>query len=55
MRWDVHKMTMPAMSPTMERGNLGQWKVKEGDTFNAGDVLLEVVCWLHSPRKRTRR
>lgn len=33
---------MPAMSPTMERGNLGQWKVKEGDAFNAGDVLLEV-------------
>ena len=26
----------------MEKGNLGEWKVKEGDTFNAGDVLLEV-------------
>ncbi|WFD27248.1 dihydrolipoyllysine-residue acetyltransferase [Malassezia nana] len=33
---------MPAMSPTMEKGNLGEWKVKEGDTFQAGDVLLEV-------------
>ncbi|WFC99573.1 dihydrolipoyllysine-residue acetyltransferase [Malassezia yamatoensis] len=33
---------MPAMSPTMEKGNLGSWKVKEGDKFSAGDVLLEV-------------
>lgn len=40
----ARKMTMPAMSPTMEKGNLGNWKVKEGDKFNAGDVLLEVVC-----------
>lgn len=40
----VHEMTMPALSPTMERGNLGNWKVQEGDSFNAGDVLLEVVC-----------
>ena len=42
-RLAVHKMTMPAMSPTMEKGNLGSWKVKEGDKFSAGDVLLEVV------------
>ncbi|WFD44042.1 dihydrolipoyllysine-residue acetyltransferase [Malassezia psittaci] len=41
-RLAVHKMTMPAMSPTMEKGNLGSWKVKEGDKFSAGDVLLEV-------------
>ena len=33
---------MPAMSPTMEHGNLGQWKVSEGDTFSAGDIILEV-------------
>ena len=36
------EFSMPAMSPTMEHGNLGQWKVKEGDTFAAGDVILEV-------------
>ncbi|WFD20195.1 dihydrolipoyllysine-residue acetyltransferase [Malassezia caprae] len=41
-RLKVEPFTMPAMSPTMEKGNLGEWKVKEGDTFNAGDVLLEV-------------
>lgn len=36
------EFTMPAMSPTMEHGNLGQWKVSEGDAFSAGDVILEV-------------
>ena len=36
------EFTMPAMSPTMEHGNLGQWKVSEGDTFSAGDIILEV-------------
>ena len=33
---------MPALSPTMTEGNITSWKVKEGDTFSAGDVLLEV-------------
>lgn len=33
---------MPAMSPTMERGGVVDWKFKAGDTFSAGDVLLEV-------------
>ncbi|KAG7830139.1 hypothetical protein KL920_001777 [Ogataea angusta] len=33
---------MPAMSPTMEEGGIVSWKVKEGDKFDAGDVLLEV-------------
>lgn len=33
---------MPAMSPTMERGGVVEWKFKVGDTFSAGDVLLEV-------------
>ncbi|CDR45655.1 CYFA0S19e01464g1_1 [Cyberlindnera fabianii] len=33
---------MPAMSPTMEKGGVTSWKFKEGDSFNAGDVLLEV-------------
>lgn len=35
---------MPAMSPTMTEGGVAQWKVKEGQAFAAGDVLLEVVC-----------
>lgn len=30
------------MSPTMNEGGVVSWKVKEGDTFNAGDELLEV-------------
>ena len=33
---------MPAMSPTMTEGNIASWKVKEGDSFSAGDVLLEI-------------
>lgn len=33
---------MPAMSPTMTEGGIVSWKVKPGDTYNAGDVLLEV-------------
>lgn len=33
---------MPALSPTMTEGNIATWKVKEGDTFSAGDVLLEI-------------
>jgi len=30
------------MSPTMTEGNIATWKVKEGDSFSAGDVLLEI-------------
>lgn len=33
---------MPAMSPTMTEGNIASWKVKEGDSFSAGDILLEI-------------
>ncbi|UZJ55039.1 hypothetical protein CBS101457_004359 [Exobasidium rhododendri] len=33
---------MPAMSPTMTEGGVASWKVKEGDKFAAGDVLLEI-------------
>ncbi|KAK3174412.1 hypothetical protein OEA41_001658 [Lepraria neglecta] len=33
---------MPAMSPTMTEGNIASWKVKEGDSFFTGDVLLEI-------------
>ncbi|MBZ8132348.1 pyruvate dehydrogenase complex dihydrolipoamide acetyltransferase [Afifella sp. IM 167] len=33
---------MPALSPTMEEGNLAKWHVKEGDTVEAGDVIAEI-------------
>jgi pyruvate dehydrogenase E2 component (dihydrolipoamide acetyltransferase) len=33
---------MPALSPTMEKGNLSRWLKKEGDTIKAGDVLAEI-------------
>ena len=39
----VSKFGMPAMSPTMTEGGIASWKVKEGDTFAAGGVLLEIV------------
>jgi hypothetical protein len=35
-------ITMPALSPTMEEGNLSKWLVKEGDTVKSGDVLAEI-------------
>ncbi|GAB7344053.1 hypothetical protein MBLNU457_1970t1 [Dothideomycetes sp. NU457] len=38
----AQNFTMPALSPTMTEGNIATWKVKEGDSFSAGDVLLEV-------------
>ena len=41
-RFAAHNLTMPAMSPTMTEGNIASWKVKEGDTFSTGDVLLEI-------------
>lgn len=34
--------TMPALSPTMTEGNIATWKIKEGDSFAAGDVLLDI-------------
>lgn len=38
---------MPAMSPTMTEGGISSWKKAEGDSFSAGDVLLEIVRPLH--------
>ncbi|WP_313532300.1 biotin/lipoyl-containing protein, partial [Shinella sp.] len=35
-------ITMPALSPTMEEGNLAKWLVKEGDTIKSGDVIAEI-------------
>ncbi|WP_409558557.1 pyruvate dehydrogenase complex dihydrolipoamide acetyltransferase [Brucella sp.] len=33
---------MPALSPTMEEGNLSKWLVKEGDKVTSGDVIAEI-------------
>ncbi|TVY47601.1 putative pyruvate dehydrogenase protein X component, mitochondrial [Lachnellula occidentalis] len=38
----AQNFTMPALSPTMTEGNIANWKLKEGDSFSAGDVLLEI-------------
>ena len=38
----AQNFTMPALSPTMTEGNIAAWKVKEGEKFSAGDVLLEI-------------
>ncbi|KAH9847374.1 dihydrolipoamide acetyltransferase [Lenzites betulinus] len=41
-RHALSKFAMPAMSPTMTEGGIASWKKKEGETFAAGDVLLEI-------------
>ena len=33
---------MPALSPTMEKGNLAKWLKKEGDPVRSGDVIAEI-------------
>ncbi|HEU5020139.1 MAG TPA: pyruvate dehydrogenase complex E1 component subunit beta [Pseudolabrys sp.] len=33
---------MPALSPTMEKGNLAKWLKKEGDQVRSGDVIAEI-------------
>ncbi|KAI0481989.1 Dihydrolipoyllysine-residue acetyltransferase [Xylariaceae sp. FL0804] len=33
---------MPALSPTMQAGNIGAWQKKAGDTIAPGDVLVEI-------------
>src|SRR5262245_31799799 len=33
---------MPALSPTMEKGNLTKWLKKEGDKVKSGDVIAEI-------------
>lgn len=36
------KITMPALSPTMEEGKLAKWLVSEGDAVESGDVIAEI-------------
>ncbi|XP_033005735.1 pyruvate dehydrogenase protein X component, mitochondrial [Lacerta agilis] len=36
------KILMPALSPTMEEGNIVKWLKKEGETVTVGDALCEI-------------
>ncbi|WP_018391153.1 pyruvate dehydrogenase complex E1 component subunit beta [Ancylobacter sp. FA202] len=36
------EVLMPALSPTMEKGNLAKWLKKEGDQVRSGDVIAEI-------------
>src|SRR5947208_17068513 len=36
------QILMPALSPTMEKGNLAKWHKKEGDPVKTGDVIAEI-------------
>jgi pyruvate dehydrogenase E1 component beta subunit len=36
------EVLMPALSPTMEKGNLAKWLKAEGDSVKAGDVIAEI-------------
>ncbi len=36
------QILMPALSPTMEKGNLAKWLKKEGDAVKTGDVIAEI-------------
>src|ERR1700753_2627833 len=36
------QVLMPALSPTMEKGNLAKWLKKEGDTIKSGDGIAEI-------------
>src|ERR1700691_3581809 len=36
------QVLMPALSPTMEKGNLAKWLKKEGDPVKSGDVIAEI-------------
>jgi len=36
------EVLMPALSPTMEKGNLAKWLKKEGDEVKSGDIIAEI-------------
>jgi pyruvate dehydrogenase E1 component beta subunit len=36
------QVLMPALSPTMEKGNLSKWLKKEGEAIRSGDVIAEI-------------
>lgn len=39
---DHQVIKMPALSPTMQAGNIGAWQKKAGDSIAPGDVLVEI-------------
>ena len=39
---DYIPITMPALSPTMETGNISEWEMKEGDEIVPGDCLAQI-------------
>lgn len=39
---DHQVVKMPALSPTMQAGNIGAWQKKPGDTIAPGEVLVEI-------------
>lgn len=39
---DHIKLDMPNLSPTMEKGNIGKWNKKVGDSIKPGDVLCTI-------------
>jgi pyruvate dehydrogenase E1 component beta subunit len=36
------EVLMPALSPTMEKGNLAKWLKKVGDSVKSGDIIAEI-------------
>src|SRR5882757_4951250 len=36
------QVLMPALSPTMKKGNLSKWLKKEGEAIKSGDVIAEI-------------
>src|SRR5436853_6071306 len=36
------QVLMPALSPTMEKGNLAKWLKKEGEAVKPGDIIAEI-------------
>ncbi|KAI8325194.1 hypothetical protein GQ54DRAFT_337519 [Martensiomyces pterosporus] len=39
---EASQFTMPALSPTMTQGGIAHWEKKEGESFAAGDLLLQI-------------
>lgn len=37
-----YKLTMPAISPTMTKGNLQKWNFKVGDKIEIGDKIVDI-------------
>ncbi|KAJ2832234.1 hypothetical protein FBU31_002117, partial [Coemansia sp. 'formosensis'] len=42
VRAEASQFTMPALSPTMTEGGIARWEKKEGESFSAGDLLLQI-------------